>query len=79
MSILLTAVMSDGQRWGLFPAQFTEDELKTYRHIFEHFGISELEPGTAVKFHSHYTKERVIALLDAALEKYQSIASPVEN
>lgn len=75
MSILLTAIMSDGQRWGLFPAEFTEDELKPYKHIFPYFGISELEPGTPVKFYSHYTKERVIALLDAALEKYQATVS----
>ena len=72
MGILLTAIMSDGQRWGLFPAEFSEDELKPYRHIFEHFAISELEPGVPVKFYSNMTKERVLAVLDAALEEYNT-------
>jgi hypothetical protein len=68
--ILLTAIMGDGQRWGLFPAAFTEEELEPYRHIFKAWGISELEPGEPVKFYSTMTREKVFALLDKALRVY---------
>lgn len=68
--IVLTAIMSDGQRWGLLPAEFTEDELAPYRHIFAAWGVSELELGEPVKFYSHMTREKVFALLDQALKTY---------
>ena len=68
--IILTCIMSDGQRWGLLPASFTEEELTPYRHIFESWGISELEPGQPVKFYSTMTREKVFAMLERALQIY---------
>ena len=68
--IVLTAVLGDGERWALLPASFTKEELQPYRHIFAHFGISELEPKTPVKFYSRMTKERVLTALNEALRTY---------